>query len=36
MVSRRVMIAAIVEPVRRNANWLKNDRVGGVAEELDR
>jgi len=28
MVLRRVMIAAVVEPVGRNANWLENDKVG--------
>jgi len=29
MVLRRVMFAAVVEPVGRNANWSENDRVGG-------
>ena len=28
-VSSRVMIAAVVDPVKRNANWSEKFRVGG-------
>jgi len=29
---RNEIIAAVVEPVGRNANWSVNDKVGGVDE----